>query len=135
MNRVNKCDVKLGDLIWVKLHGDGHVQKGTRPAVVVQNNVGNYYSPTIQIFPLTSRCSKSHLPTHVKIPAGVAGLTKDSIVQCESMRTIDKMDILGYMGHLPDHYMKQISVASTISIPLIQYLSIEQPRILHAQIS
>lgn len=123
---MNKNSVKLGDLVWVELNGKGHVQRGIRPAVIVQNNIGNYHSPTVQVFPLTSRCKKSSLPTHVKIPAGVAGLTKDSVVQCESVCTIDKDSIRCYMGHLPKEYMEQISIASMISIPLIQYLSMEQ---------
>ncbi len=131
---MNKNRIKIGDVIWVRLHGKGHVQRGIRPAVVIQNNVGNYHSPTIQVFSMTSRCYKTSLPTHVFVPSGVAGLDKNSIVQCEATHTIDKEDVLGYIGHLPDKYMNMISLACMISIPLIQFLSTDQIRDVCSQV-
>lgn len=123
---MKKDNLRIGDVIWVKLHNEGdHIQSGVRPAVIIQNNKGNYFSPTIQVVPLTSKRSKSKLPTHVNIPATVAGLSKDSIAQCEGARPVSKSDILGFIGVMPNNYMEMISKAIIISTPLIQYMTIE----------
>lgn len=114
---------KIGDIVWAKFNGEGHIQRGVRPAVIIQNNVGNKYSPTIQVVPLTSKMNKKSLPTHVMIPAHTAGLTKNSIAQCEGVRPIQKVDIKGIMGKMPDEYMGAISIACIISMPIISYLS------------
>lgn len=129
---MKKENLKIGDVIWVKLHSEGeHIQSGVRPAVIIQNNIGNYFSPTIQVVPLTSKRSKSKLPTHVNIPATVAGLSKDSIAQCEGARPVSKSDILGFIGVMPNSYMEMISKAIIVSTPLIQYLSIESLTVVH----
>lgn len=129
---MNKDYLKIGDVIWVKLHGEGeHVQSGVRPAVIIQNNKGNHFSPTIQVIPLTSRRTKAKLPTHVEIPASIAGLSKTSIAQCEGARPVSKSDILGFVGVMPDSYMEKISIATLISTPIIQYLSIDNLTIVH----
>lgn len=123
---MRKDYLKIGDVIWVRLHNEGeHVQSGVRPAIVIQNNKGNYYSTTIQVVPLTSKKTKSELPTHVKIPAKVAGLSKDSIAQCEGARPVSKNDILGFIGVMPKDYMEKISRSIIISTPIIQYMTIE----------
>lgn len=132
---MNKQNLKIGDVIWIKLHGENHVQRGVRPAIIVQNNKGNMYSPTLQVVPLTSKCTKNHLPTHVFIDAGTAGLSKNSIAQCEGIRTVDKVDVLGFIGHLPDSYMALIAKAIIISMPIIQYLALDQIYTLHQQVS
>ena len=131
---MNKNVLKIGDVIWAKLYGDDHIQRGCRPVVVVQNNTGNYYSPTIEVAPMTSRLTKSKLPTHVIVPAGVAGLSKRSIVQCEGIRPISKVDICGYIGHMPDDYMAKISIASIISMPIIKFLTLDQISMVHRDI-
>ena len=120
---IMKKRYEIGEVIWVKLYGEGSIQQGTRPAVIIQNNVGNKYSDTIQVVPLTSRMTKSKLPTHVFIPMNTAGLTRNSIAQCEGARPVLKDDILGHIGFMPDEYMAQISIASMVSTPIIQYLS------------
>lgn len=123
---IKKNNLKIGDVIWVKLYSDGeHIQSGVRPAVIIQNNKGNYYSPTIQVVPITSRKTKANLPTHVKLPALTAGLSEDSIAQCEGARPVSKSDILGFIGTMPKKYMSEISKAILISTPIIQYLSLE----------
>ena len=132
---MRKDYLKIGDVVWVKLHSDGeHIQSGVRPAVIIQNNIGNHYSPTIQVIPLTSRKTKSKLPTHVQIPANTAGLTKDSIAQCEGARPVSKADILGFIGVMPNIYMEKISVATIISTPIIQYMSIENLTLVYDQL-
>lgn len=132
---MNKHNLKIGDVIWIRLHGENHVQRGVRPGVIVQNNKGNKFSPTLQVAPMTSKCTKSNLPTHVFVEAGTAGLTKDSIVQCEGVRPVDKIDVLGFIGHMPDSYMALIARATIISMPLIQYLGVDQIQILYKHIS
>lgn len=119
-------EYKIGDMIWVRLQGEAHIQRGIRPAVIIQNNAGNKYSPTIQIVPLTSKLTKTKLPTHVAIPAEVGHLKKKSIAQCEGQRPVNKSDIKGYIGRLPDKYMAKISVACIISTPIIKYLTQEE---------
>ena len=129
---MKKNYLRTGDVVWVKLHSDGeHVQSGVRPAVIIQNNKGNHYSPTIQVVPLTSRKTKANLPTHVEIPARTAGLSKDSIAQCEGARPVSKADILGFIGVMPRKYMGEISKAILISTPVIQYMSFENLTIVY----
>jgi len=110
---------KIGDIVWARFKGENHIQKGVRPAVIIQNDVGNRYSPTIQVVPMTSKMTKVDLPTHVIIPANVGRLKKESIAQCEGQRPINKTDI----GRLPDEYMAKISVACIKSTPIIKYLT------------
>lgn len=132
---MNKNNLKIGDVIWVKLYGENHVQRGCRPAVILQNNVGNKFSPTIEVAPMTSRTTKSKFPTHVHIPAGIAGLTKASIVQCEGIRPVSKDDVLGFIGVMPDQYMAKISIASIKSMPIIKFLSSVEIATIHSQIT
>ena len=119
-------EYKIGEIVIVKFHGDGHVQDGVRPAVIIQNVIGNKYSPTLQVIPVTSRMTKKSLPTHVFLPAGTGGLAKDSVAQCEGQRVINKYDVLNHIGALPDEYMQAICMGCIISTPLIQYLSQQQ---------
>lgn len=124
---LNKDLLMIGDVVWCKLRGDerSHIQNGVRPCVIIQNNKGNHFSPTIQVVPLTSRKNKTKLPTHVQIPAQTAGLSKDSIAQCEGARPVSKSDILGFIGTMPESYMHDIGIALMINIPIIQYMSLE----------
>ena len=124
---LNKDLLTIGDVVWCKLKGDerNHIQNGVRPCVIIQNNKGNHFSPTIQVVPLTSRKNKSKLPTHVQIPAKTAGLSKDSIEQCEGARPVSKCDILGFIGVMPEAYMHDIGIALMINTPIIQYMSFE----------
>lgn len=103
--------------------------------MIIQNNKGNYYSPTIQVVPLTSRKTKSKLPTHVEIPALIAGLSKDSIAQCEGARPVSKSDILGFIGVMPRKYMGEISKAILISTPIIQYMSLENLTLIYDSVA
>lgn len=119
-------EYKIGEIVIVKFHGDGHVQDGVRPAVIIQNDIGNKYSPTLQVIPVTSRMTKKSLPTHVFLPAETGGLAKDSVAQCEGQRVINKYDVLNHIGALPDEYMQAICMGCIISTPLIQYLSQQQ---------
>lgn len=119
-------EYRIGEIVLAKLRGDGHVQDGIRPVIIIQNDIGNKYSPTLQVIPLTSRMTKKPLPTHVFIPQGIGSLSKDSIAQCEGQRVINKQDVLNHIGELPDKYMSAICMACIVSTPLLQYLSQQQ---------
>ena len=92
----------------------GSEQGGMRPVLILQNNVGNMYSPTVVIVPITSRMTKNELPTHVKISAEV--LEKNSIVLLEQIRTIDKCRLDNYIGKVTAEEMKMIENALLISV-------------------
>ena len=128
-------EYRIGEVVIVKFHGDGHVQDGVRPAIIIQNNIGNKYSPTLQVIPVTSRMSKKSLPTHVFLPAGTGGLTKDSSAQCEGQRVINKCDVLNHIGWLADEYMRALCMACIISTPLLQYLTQQQVGQVYAKLA
>lgn len=121
-------EIKIGDIIWVKLEGgDNHIQNGVRPAIVVQNDKGNQHSPTIQVVPLTSRRNKSNLPTHCLIKSSeTTGLKVDSIAQCEGCRLISKQDILGKIGKVTKDDMKKISRCCLINNPFLIFFSLNE---------
>ena len=96
----------------------GSEQGGTRPVLIVQNNVGNKYSPTVIALAVTSRMSKARLPTHIEVERGVAGLPRDSLILAEQMRTLDKQRLLARMGALPDALMAQVERAMRMSLGL-----------------
>jgi mRNA interferase MazF len=115
--RVNKNIVTRGDIILVDLPNVGEsVQTGRRPAIVVQNNMGNAHSPCIIVVPITN-ATKKYVPTHVKI--GVeSGLLKTSTVLCEQLLTINKSSVIKTLGHLTPNVMKQIEQAIYVSLAL-----------------
>lgn len=94
--------IKWGDVVYVDFgNGYGSEQGGIRPAVVLQNNKGNMYSPCTIVAPMTSSEIKNYVPTHITVlPTKDSGLKKTSIIMCEQMRTIDKRRILSKIGHL-----------------------------------
>lgn len=116
-----------GDLYFIKFEqGTGSEQKGNRPAVVLQNDVGNLCSPTLIIATLTSRTHKKRtLPTHCLLDT--PGLTKPSIFQAEQIFTIDKSRVLRYMGHLSPEEMRQVDAAVKISLALHPMGSVQKP--------
>lgn len=112
-------DINKGDIVIVRLDGSiRSVQGGTRPCVVIQNNVGNRHSTTTIVAPLTSKVNKTPLPTHVKIPSGQAGLSMDSLVLAEQIRTIDKCDVQFIIGKLSGYFQALVDRAVRISLAL-----------------
>lgn len=115
-------DIKRGDVIWINLFGSVGSEQGSdkygRPCVCIQNDVGNAYSPTIIVSAITSQLGKTKLPTHTLIPSSEKyGLTKDSVVLLEQIRTVDKKKrILRRTGHLDELVMMKIDKALAISI-------------------
>ncbi len=111
--------VKRGDIYYADLSPVvGSEQGGTRPVLIVQNDVGNKYSPTVIAAAITSQKYKTKLPTHISVNAGGCGLQKDSIVLLEQVRTIDKQRLKERMGNLPQEEMKKINRALSVSFGL-----------------
>ena len=103
-------------MVWLNLSGSAssHVQKGTRPAIIVQNDVGNLHSPTTIIVPVTSVIKKLYMPTHVRF--SVPFLPYPSMALCEHCITIDADAITAVAGHLPDYIMRDIDRGLSVSI-------------------
>ncbi|MCI9268849.1 MAG: type II toxin-antitoxin system PemK/MazF family toxin [Lawsonibacter sp.] len=110
-----------GDLYYADLgHGIGSEQKGTRPVVIIQNNVGNKHSPTVIIAAVTSKANvKAKLPTHYYLDAG-NGLAQPSLILLEQIRTVDKQRLSSYIGRLDKKHIQGINHALAVSIGLIE---------------
>lgn len=110
---------KRGEIYYADLEGAiGSEQGGTRPIVIIQNDVGNKYSPTVIIAPITSQFLKTNLPTHIQLVTGEGGLSKNSTVLLEQIRTIDKIRIKKRMGSITNESMNEINKGLAISIGL-----------------
>ncbi len=114
INSIRRGDIFYADLSPVI----GSEQGGLRPVLIVQNDVGNKYSPTVIAAAITSRLSKTKLPTHIDIYAKDVGLAKDSVVLLEQIRTIDKKRLKEKMGHLDDAAMNDVNNAISVSFGL-----------------
>ncbi|MBR6709608.1 MAG: type II toxin-antitoxin system PemK/MazF family toxin, partial [Clostridia bacterium] len=95
----------------------GSEQGGVRPVLIVQNDIGNKYSPTVIVAAITSQTGKTRLPTHIDVLAS-AGLAKDSVILLEQIRTIDKRRLKEKMGHLDDVTMQTVNQAIQVSFGL-----------------
>ena len=108
--------VKRGDIFYADLSPViGSEQGGTRPVLVVQNDVGNKFSPTVIIAAITSQINKAKLPTHIEIKAHDVGLLKDSVILLEQVRTIDKKRLREKIGRLDDEQLSAVDEALGIS--------------------
>ncbi len=96
----------------------GSEQGGIRPVIIIQNDVGNRYSPTVIVSAITSQINKAKLPTHVEISSEEYGLNKDSVVLLEQVRTLDKRRLKEKIGHMTDEDMIKVDVALKISLDL-----------------
>ena len=111
--------IKRGDIYYADLSPVvGSEQGGVRPVLIVQNDVGNRYSPTVIAAAITSRQSKAKLPTHIPIEAQGCGLSKDSVVLLEQIRTIDKQRLKERMGSIDESSMSMVDNAISISFGL-----------------
>ncbi len=111
--------VKRGDIYYADLSPViGSEQGGVRPVLIVQNDVGNKFSPTVIAAAITSQQDKTKLPTHIPVSSQNCGLAKDSIVLLEQIRTLDKQRLKEHMGHLDDGSMGKIDEALSISFGL-----------------
>lgn len=127
-NSIRRGDIYYADLSPVV----GSEQGGTRPVLIVQNNVGNRYSPTVIAAAITSQTSKARLPTHIEVMGEVlssggaseCGLAKNSVILLEQVRTLDKRRLKEKMGHLDDRTMQQVNEAITVSFGLDEKVNI-----------
>ena len=112
-------NVRRGDIYYADLSPVvGSEQGGLRPVLIVQNDVGNRYSPTVIAAAITSRMGKSKLPTHIDVISGNVGLAKDSVILLEQIRTIDKKRLREKMGHLDERLMHEVGDAISVSFGL-----------------
>lgn len=113
---------QIGDIYLMNFGGQGNEQKGWRPGLVFQNNMGNKHSPNIIALPLTTSLKKSNLPTHVVIPAEGTGLVRDSMVLCENPERMSKDRLGSYLTTIPEEYMAKIAVANLLATSAISFI-------------
>ncbi len=113
--------IRRGDIFYADLSPVvGSEQGGVRPVLVIQNNIGNKYSPTIIVAAITSQMKKAKLPTHIEITAGSYGLIKDSVLLMEQIRTIDKKRIKDRIGRCDKEFMKKVGKALEVSVGIFE---------------
>lgn len=111
--------IRRGDIFYADLSPVvGSEQGGLRPVLIVQNDVGNRYSPTVIAAAITSQTNKAKLPTHIELSKQEHGLAKDSVVLLEQIRTLDKKRLKERMGHLEGPVMDRIDQAINVSFGL-----------------
>ncbi|MCQ2354522.1 MAG: type II toxin-antitoxin system PemK/MazF family toxin [Clostridia bacterium] len=112
-------NIKRGDIFYADLSPVvGSEQGGLRPVLIIQNDVGNRYSPTVIAAAITSRMGKTRLPTHIDIYAEKAGLSRDSVILLEQIRTLDKRRLRERIGHLDEGIMGEVNSALAVSCGL-----------------
>ncbi|MDU5951851.1 MAG: type II toxin-antitoxin system PemK/MazF family toxin [Clostridiales bacterium] len=117
--RKNKRDLLRGDVYYADLSPVvGCEQNGFRPVLVVQNDVGNYHSPTTIILPITTKSEHGHIPTHIPIPADEKAIEAGSIILAEQIRTIDKSRLHKKICHLDGELIQQVDQALKVSLGL-----------------
>ena len=111
--------VKRGDIFYADLSPVvGSEQGGIRPVLIIQNDTGNRYSPTVIAAAITSPMGKAKLPTHIEVAAQCCGLPKDSVILLEQIRTIDKRRLREHTGHADRSVMEQVDSALAVSFGL-----------------
>lgn len=99
----------------------GSEQGGFRPVLIIQNDIGNRFSPTVIVAAITAQIQKAKLPTHVEIPAQKYGLERDSVVLLEQLRTLDKQRLTDKITHLDNEMMKMVNEGLMISLGLVDF--------------
>ena len=115
IDMIRRGEIYYADVIPVV----GSEQGGVRPVLIVQNDIGNKYSPTVIVAAITSQINKAKLPTHIEISAVEYGLPKDSVILLEQIRTIDKKRLKEKIGYLSSEIMEKVNEALQISFGLI----------------
>lgn len=113
-------EIKRGQVYYADLRGSavGHEQSGVRPVLILQNNLGNRFAPTVIVAIISSSVTKKNLPTHVLLDAKANGFQRDSLVMLEQIKTIDKDRLLDYICTLNQSVMEQVKEAAQISMAL-----------------
>lgn len=113
--------IKRGEIYYADLSPVvGSEQGGVRPVLVLQNDVGNKYAPTVIVAAITSQISKAKLPTHIELDSTTYGLPKDSIILCEQLRTLDKRRLGQLVCVLPPNLMHDINHALSLSLGIVE---------------
>ena len=116
----SEMDIKRGELYYADLSPViGSEQGGIRPILVIQNDIGNKYSPTIIAAAITSKLNKAKLPTHIELSKDIYGLEKDSVVLLEQIRTLDKKRLKAKIGELEEYKMNEVNKAMLISLGVV----------------
>ena len=114
--------VKRGDVFFADLSPViGSEQGGTRPVLIIQNDIGNRFSPTVIVAAITAQIQKAKLPTHVEIDAKKYGFERDSVILLEQLRTIDKSRLTDRITQLDTELKKKVDVALEISVGLVKF--------------
>lgn len=114
-------NIKRGDIYYADLSPVvGSEQGGLRPVLIVQNDVGNRYSPTVIAAAITSKLNKTKLPTHIDLSGARTGLAKDSVILLEQIRTLDKRRLKEKMGHIDEDTMSKVNNAIGVSFGLVR---------------
>ena len=114
--------MKRGDVYFADLSPVvGSEQGGVRPVLVIQNDIGNRFSPTVIVAAITAQIQKAKLPTHVEIDAKTYGFDRDSVILLEQIRTIDKQRLTDKITHLDDEMMNRVNEALMISLGMINF--------------
>lgn len=121
----DKRNYKIGEVYFMEFGGRGNEQRGWRPGVIFQNDIGNAHSPNIIALPLTTAIKKETMPTHVVLHAKETGLPKDSMVLCENPECISKTRIGDYITKIPDSYMEKIAEANIYATSAIAFINPE----------
>lgn len=120
LRSVSRLIIRRGDVFYADLSPVvGSEQGGVRPVLIIQNDIGNKYSPTVIIAAITSQINKAKLPTHIEIDGKKYGLPKDSVVLLEQIRTIDKRRFIEKISFLDQELMAKVDEALMISIGLV----------------
>ena len=127
-------NIRRGDIYYADLSPVvGSEQGGLRPVLIVQNDVGNRYSPTVIAAAITSKMTKAKLPTHIDVFASRVGLSRDSVILLEQIRTLDKRRLKEKMGHLDDELMAKVNTAISVSFGLSQSPEATRPPRVYAR--
>ena len=114
--------VKRGDVFFADLSPVvGSEQGGTRPVLIIQNDIGNRFSPTVIVAAITAQIQKAKLPTHVEIKANKYGFERDSVILLEQLRTIDKSRLTDKITQLDAPLMEKVDIALGISLGLVKF--------------
>jgi mRNA interferase MazF len=114
------AEFRRGDVFYADLNPVvGSEQAGRRPVLIIQNDVGNRYSQTVIVAAITSSVGKKPYPTEVRLAAGAGGLTKDSAIRLDQIRTLDKQRLTQFLGHLDAYLMRPVDEAIKVSLGLV----------------
>jgi len=118
-DREDRVEIRRGDIFLVDLNPVvGAEQAGIRPALVIQIDRANAVSPHTVVIPFTTRIRDVKLPSHVRISAGIGGLTEDSVLLCEQIRVIDKRRLVRRLGSVGEEYIREIGMAIRVILGL-----------------